>query len=506
MKRFLIISIALLFAFSSPLFARSKVDEQALKDSLQLVQLENLKKEVDALQRIRLEKANLLEKKDADHWRARYKENRMTEDHEQEASALEGRYSKLSSDIGRLSEERVASQNATTDFQEKAQGVEAASLALNLQVIQTIEKVETEVPGDYPVGMEMRLLSLSKARAEAEKKTPNTLGAMNLFLEDQLSREKFTYTQDFGTRNSQMGSRAEVPVYRLRLGTIFLAEAARENQDIQALLRTGSLQGKIFEWNNEMPPSLSQGMRTAVTAVEKGEKVVWIPLDVLQNKAIKNSTAGNKEKTRKEAFLIWFHDGGIVMYPLALVAFLALMLCIERFITLTYRGRTGGKFMTRFYSLVDSNEYEKAMDLCLKVNSSLSAILFSIVRNAEKGRDAAEKGLKEAMLREQPKLEKRMGILAALGTIAPLLGLLGTVTGIITLFTVITQVGTNDARVLAGGISEALITTEAGLVIAIPAMMIHGFLSEKLEKVMSELYIQSTVSLNLLFPTDTKVK
>lgn len=171
MKRFLIISMALLFAFSSPLFARSKVDEQALKDSLQLVQLENLKKEVDALQRIRLEKANLLEKKDADHWRARYKENRMTEDHEQEARSLEGRYSKLSSDIGRLSEERVASQNATTDFQEKAQGVEAASLALNLQVIQTIEKVETEVPGDYPLGMEIRLLSLSKARAEAENQS-----------------------------------------------------------------------------------------------------------------------------------------------------------------------------------------------------------------------------------------------------------------------------------------------------------------------------------------------
>jgi biopolymer transport protein ExbB len=501
MKKMLCVCTALFLSVSSPLMAREK-DQQALKDSLKQVQLENLRREIDALQQIRLEKANLLEKKDAEHWRARYKENRMTEDHEQEARALEGRYSKLSSDVSRLSEERIASQNATTDFQEKAMGVESAAAALNLQVIQTIEKAATDVPGDYPLGMETRLLSLSKARAEAEKKTPNTLGAMNLFFEDLLSRHKFTYTQDFGLRNSQMGSRAEVPVYRLRLGTIFLAEAARENQDIQALLRTGSLQGKIFEWNNEMPPSLSQGMRAAVTAVEKGKKTAWVPLDVLQNKAIKNSTAANREKTRKEAFLVWFHDGGIVMYPLALVAILALLLCSERFITLAYRGRTGGKFMMRFYSFLDSREYEKAMDLCLKVNSSLSVILFSIVRNAEKGRDSAEKSLKEALLREQPKLENRMGILAALGTIAPLLGLLGTVTGIITLFTVITQVGTNDARVLAGGISEALITTEAGLIIAIPTMMIHGFLSEKLEKVISELYIQSTVSLNLLFPTD----
>jgi biopolymer transport protein ExbB len=92
-----------------------------------------------------------------------------------------------------------------------------------------------------------------------------------------------------------------------------------------------------------------------------------------------------------------------------------------------------------------------------------------------------------------------MGLLAAMGTIAPLLGLLGTVTGIITLFTVITEVGTNDARVLAGGISEALVTTETGLIIAIPVMILHGLLSEKIEKITSELYVQSTSLMNKVF-------
>ena len=130
-------------------------------------------------------------------------------------------------------------------------------------------------------------------------------------------------------------------------------------------------------------------------------------------------------------------------------------------------------------------------------------MLFSVVNRAMETRDAAEKSLQEALLREQPKLDKRMGLISAIGTIAPLLGLLGTVTGIITLFTVITELGTNDARVLAGGISEALITTETGLIIAIPVMILHGLLSEKVEQVTSELYIQSTSLLNKLFPEES---
>ena len=126
-------------------------------------------------------------------------------------------------------------------------------------------------------------------------------------------------------------------------------------------------------------------------------------------------------------------------------------------------------------------------------------VLFAVLNRAREKREDAERSLQEALLREQPKLERRMGLLAAMGTIAPLLGLLGTVTGIITLFTVITEVGTNDARVLAGGISEALVTTETGLVIAIPVMILHGLLSEKIEKVTSEMYVQSTALLNRIF-------
>ena len=166
---------------------------------------------------------------------------------------------------------------------------------------------------------------------------------------------------------------------------------------------------------------------------------------------------------------------------------------------LMYRGRGGRRFLKRIKALAGEEKFEEAALICKKRKSALSMVLFAVLSNACSGRETVEKCLQEALLREQPKLERRMGLLAAMGTIAPLLGLLGTVTGIITLFTVITEVGTNDARVLAGGISEALITTETGLIIAIPVMVLHGLLSEKIEKVTSALYVQSISLMNQIF-------
>ena len=239
-------------------------------------------------------------------------------------------------------------------------------------------------------------------------------------------------------------------------------------------------------------------MKIAVQQASTGAKVE-IPLDVLQNKAIKNAITETKELTLKEEFQAFFKKGGIVMYPLALVAIFALLLCLERFLVLTYRGHLSRRFIKKLNGLVKETRYEDAANLCLKKETSLSMVLFAVLNRAREKREDAERSLQEALLREQPKLERRMGLLAAMGTIAPLLGLLGTVTGIITLFTVITEVGTNDARVLAGGISEALVTTETGLVIAIPVMILHGLLSEKIEKVTSEMYVQSTALLNRIF-------
>jgi biopolymer transport protein ExbB len=502
MKKIIAVLLCATSAFAWPWSSGEKKpsaeDQARIKDSLQMEEVRALQREVEALTRIRLQKADSLEKLEAEHWRKRYAQSQLTEEHQTTSRELDGRYSKLSTDLGRVNEEVMASKSMTGDAEEKAQSEESAYDALNTQVKLSVDKALGDVMGDYPVGMNSRLLQLRQASDEADKKVPNTVGAVQGFMDDLLKRHELTYTQFYGREISQVGSRPDVNVNRLRLGTVFLGEVAQDNGDVQALLRSGALQGKIFEWNATLPPEMAGNIKQAV--VQAGNAtVVSIPLDVLQNKAVKNAITDTKELTWTEEFEAFFKKGGIVMYPLALVAIIALLLCLERFLVLSYRGHLSRRFIKKLGAMVKEARYEDAANLCLKKETSLSMVLFAVLNRARETREDAERSLQEAMLREQPKLERRMGLLAAMGSIAPLLGLLGTVTGIITLFTVITEVGTNDARVLAGGISEALVTTETGLVIAIPVMILHGLLSEKIEKVTSEMYVQSTALLNRIF-------
>ena len=486
---------------------KSAEDEARIKDSLLQVEVRNLQREVETLTRIRMQKADSLEKLDAKHWSNRYAESQLTEEHQNKTRELDGRYSKLSTDLGRVTEEVMANKNVTEEAEEKSKSEKIAFDALNTQVKLSIEKTLGDVAGDYPVGMNKRLLNLKRASAEAEKKVPNTIAAVQGYMADLLARHEVTYTQSYGAELSQVGTRPDVNVNRLRMGTVFLGEVANDNGDVQALLRSGALQGKVFEWNANLPTEMAANIKAAVNqagtvtggATDALSATIAIPLDVLQNKAIKNSITDAKELTWTEEFKAFFKKGGIVMYPLSLVAIIAFLLFLERFIMLSYRGHLGRRFTKKMDALVAEKKYEDAANLCLKKETSLAMVLFAVLNKVNDTRENAERSLQEALLREQPKLERRMGLLAAMGTIAPLLGLLGTVTGIITLFTVITEVGTNDARVLAGGISEALVTTEMGLVIAIPVMILHGLLSEKIEKITSELYVQSTSLMNKVF-------
>ena len=486
---------------------KSAEDEARIKDSLLQVEVRNLQREVETLTRIRMQKADSLEKLDAKHWSNRYAESQLTEEHQNKTRELDGRYSKLSTDLGRVTEEVMANKNVTEEAEEKSKSEEIAFDALNTQVKLSIEKTLGDVAGDYPVGMNKRLLNLKRASAEAEKKVPNTIAAVQGYMADLLARHEVTYTQSYGAELSQVGTRPDVNVNRLRMGTVFLGEVANDNGDVQALLRSGALQGKVFEWNANLPTEMAANIKAAVdqagsvasAATDAQSATIAIPLDVLQNKAIKNSITDAKELAWTEEFKSFFKKGGIVMYPLSLVAIIAFLLFLERFIMLSYRGHLGRRFTKKMDALVAEKKYEDAANLCLKKETSLAMVLFAVLNKVNDTRENAERSLQEALLREQPKLERRMGLLAAMGTIAPLLGLLGTVTGIITLFTVITEVGTNDARVLAGGISEALVTTEMGLVIAIPVMILHGLLSEKIEKITSELYVQSTSLMNKVF-------
>ena len=108
-------------------------------------------------------------------------------------------------------------------------------------------------------------------------------------------------------------------------------------------------------------------------------------------------------------------------------------------------------------------------------------------RHLGEPRDLVEEVMFEQVLTERLKLQSWLPFVAICATSAPLLGLLGTVTGIMNTFALMTEFGTGDPKVLSSGISEALITTEYGLIIAIPSLLLHAFLSRKAKAIVDHM-------------------
>jgi biopolymer transport protein ExbB len=119
-----------------------------------------------------------------------------------------------------------------------------------------------------------------------------------------------------------------------------------------------------------------------------------------------------------------------------------------------------------------------------------------VKENPGASRDDLEESLYERYLEAGPSLQRGLPLIAIAAATAPLLGLLGTVTGMMETFRLITVFGSGDARQLASGISEALITTEYGLVVAIPALILHALLSRKVQGVKSTMEMTSLAFLN----------
>jgi len=124
----------------------------------------------------------------------------------------------------------------------------------------------------------------------------------------------------------------------------------------------------------------------------------------------------------------------------------------------------------------------------------IGSVMAAAVRHRRASREHLEEILHEHVLGVVPRLERSLGMLAVFGGIAPLLGLLGTVTGMIHTFQLVQVFGTGNSRTLSGGISEALVTTQVGLIIAIPVLLAHAFLARRARALLGELE-QSAVSL-----------
>ncbi len=195
--------------------------------------------------------------------------------------------------------------------------------------------------------------------------------------------------------------------------------------------------------------------------------------------------------SHQQDFISWLKSGGILVWPIIFIGFIALVLVIERIIFFAKIKQPSSSEILNIIKLISQKEFNKCKEILLKDSHiPIYRVILSIISIQSKNRTIIEDIIQESILKELPQLEKFLSTLAILAAIAPLLGLLGTVSGMINTFQVITLFGNSNPRLMSGGISEALITTELGLSVAIPIMLIHHFLERKVDKLIG--YIEET--------------
>jgi len=185
--------------------------------------------------------------------------------------------------------------------------------------------------------------------------------------------------------------------------------------------------------------------------------------------------------------------GGFVMYPILGLFTLAILIALFKTVELFRVKAANSKDIEVILDHLRNGNQDKALAHAKSVGGPAGDMLCSAVENANEDREVIEEVLYETIIKTQPKLERFLPFIAVVAATAPLLGLLGTVTGMIKTFKLITIVGTGDARNLSSGISEALITTKWGLIVAIPTLIMHALLNRKAKGVVGSME-QSAVS------------
>ncbi len=222
---------------------------------------------------------------------------------------------------------------------------------------------------------------------------------------------------------------------------------------------------------------LSGADRTAIRALADGQRAD-VPVDTAGGRAL---VWTGQRRT------LWQHikAGGMVMVPIVITGLAALYISLLKGLQLVQISRETAAFRHgEALSALRSVNPETQRRYFESVPERIGYLITPLIEYRRESHEKIEEIMHDRILAEMPALEKYLGTLAVLGGVAPLLGLLGTVTGIIHVFKMVTVFGSGDASILSGGISEALITTEFGLIIAIPVLLIHAWLSRRVRLIL----------------------
>ncbi len=483
------LSLAALLIGAAPLrlLAQVSVNENADK-------IEALKDELEKARQLR-------DKVIAKRWEDKRGDMDAREKFNQAYDDLKNQLEVKNQEADRLHEEIQSLQKDAEEAEAQAENAKVQFLSLASQLSDRIGEMSNNVEKGFPakVPERMQRFNLVRKAAESKREAPaEILSDLAGFYASEmaLSREITLEKRDFTRADKSRGEGV-----LLRIGLV--ASAYRDDKTGAAglLLKDGG-SGAInpYEWRENLPVEASSALAKNLEAMEKGATgAVAVPVDILPNQVQGKAYIQKEEKSFWKSLMHTVRTGGVFMWPLLIIPLFVIYMFLAKLFTV-FRSRAGAK---AYGKAVDSlaNGPEEALKLAREQPSSpVLKVIGAVAANRNKDREVAEKDVKEVLLHEVPRLERHLTTLSVLAAAAPLLGLLGTVSGLIAMFQVITQHGVNDPKLLAGGIGEALIATETGLLIAIPTLLGHNFLANRVDRIVADMEFYALKALNVVWP------
>lgn len=345
-----------------------------------------------------------------------------------------------------------------------------------------LEIIEREPPGIHT--SKIRRILKTKERNDQTQNLKSLLTASILLLRNGVETDVF--------QSTVIGSDGHKrPAEVLAVGRILVAYRSLEQDRVEIAVRTSD----GYRWDNQFSSSVRNQLdhlferlnnRTASngdtnqTPSSQKETLLKFPIDP-------SLKLGTLRKSGTTSILETLQSGGPVMIPLFLIALVALVLILERFWTLWHELRDTSALQNNVLDALRDNQIDQARKLCQSHSGAVSNVLETLVESRNLDDESRQDRIEEAILNEIPRLERFLSVLQVLAAAAPLLGLLGTVTGIISTFNVLSIFGPGNQHLMAGGISEALLTTATGLAIAIPILLCHGYFRGKVDGIIGEM-------------------
>ncbi|MEE3039320.1 MAG: MotA/TolQ/ExbB proton channel family protein [Candidatus Latescibacterota bacterium] len=200
-----------------------------------------------------------------------------------------------------------------------------------------------------------------------------------------------------------------------------------------------------------------------------------------------------------------FNDGGWAMYPLAFLLIFGVAIAIERLINLSKAAIDAESFFQQLEEAMRSGGGAKAAaQLCSETRGPVASVIHAGLLRLHRGVDNVEKAIENAGAVEMAFLERGMVWLSTVANLAPMVGFLGTVSGMINAFQAIKIAGDVDPSMVAGGISEALITTAAGLVVGILIQFCYNFFASRIDKIIADMHEHTAGFIDVLTEIELK--